>query len=185
MATQGFTNFPKGFAGGLNVRGMPLLQTQPAPCSGYSNASTTPRDGQKDGSDGNRGTYDAPFATIAGALDDVHGRTRRHHFRQAGHAETISSASILALNVAGVAIVGLGSGSSRPTLTFTTTTAANIPITAADMSIQNFLFKANFAAVVSVFTATSRTRRRTSRSSAASSATRPRSRTSSRSSPAT
>jgi hypothetical protein len=54
-----------------------------------------------------------------------------------------------------VAIIGLGSGSSRPTLTFGTANTANIPITAADMSIQNFLFKANFAAVVSVFTATS------------------------------
>jgi hypothetical protein len=28
MATQGMTNFPGGFANGLSVRGMPLVQTQ-------------------------------------------------------------------------------------------------------------------------------------------------------------
>jgi hypothetical protein len=154
MATQGFTNFPKGFAGGLNVRGMPLVQTQPGAVFWVSNASTL-LVGQKSGSDGNRGTYDAPFSTLAGALTACTAGRGDIIFVKPGHAETISSASILSLNVAGVAIVGLGSGSNRPTLTFTTTTAANIPITAADMSIQNFLFKANFAAIVSVFTATS------------------------------
>jgi hypothetical protein len=154
MATQGFTNFPKGFAGGLNLRGMPLVQTQPGAVFWVSNASTL-LVGQKSGSDGNKGTYDAPFSTLAGALTACTAGRGDIIFVKPGHAETISSASILSLNVAGVAIVGLGSGSNRPTLTFTTTTAANIPITAADMSIQNFLFKANFAAIVSVFTATS------------------------------
>jgi len=71
-----------------------------------------------------------------------------------GHAETINTAAILALNKAGVAIVGLGSGSNRPTLTFTTAITANIPVTAANMSIQNFLFRANFLDITSVFTAT-------------------------------
>jgi hypothetical protein len=56
--------------------------------------------------------------------------------------------------VAGVAIIGLGAGSLRPTLTFTTATTANIPVTAANMSIQNFLFVANFADIASFFTAT-------------------------------
>jgi len=55
---------------------------------------------------------------------------------------------------AGVAIVGLGAGSTRPTFTFTAA-AANIPLTAANMSVHNCLFVANFADVASFFTATS------------------------------
>jgi hypothetical protein len=121
MATQGFTNFPKGFAGGLNLRGMPLVQTQPGAVFWVSNASTL-LVGQKGGSDGNRGTYDAPFSTLAGALTACTAGRGDIIFVKPGHAETISSASILSLNVAGVAIVGLGSGSNRPTLTFTTAT---------------------------------------------------------------
>jgi hypothetical protein len=154
MATQGMTTFPKGFANGLNVRGMPLVQSQPGAIFWVSNA-TTLLVGQKSGSDGNRGTYDAPFATIAAALSACTAGRGDIIFVKPGHAESINDATTLALNVAGVAIVGLGSGANRPTLTFGTTTAANIPVTAADMSIQNFLFKCNFAAVASVFTATS------------------------------
>ena len=29
MSTQGMSNFPGGFANGLSVRGLPILQTQP------------------------------------------------------------------------------------------------------------------------------------------------------------
>jgi hypothetical protein len=73
------------------------------------------------------------------------------------HAETITTAAGLIMDVAGIAIIGLGSGSSRPTLTFSTNATANIPVTAANMSIQNVLFKANVADCVSVFTATGTT----------------------------
>ena len=153
MSTQGMSNFPGGFANGLSVRGLPILQTQPGKVFWVSNASTL-QVSQKNGSDGNKGTYDAPFATLLYAISQCVANRGDIIFVKPGHAETISSAAILLLNVAGVAIVGLGSGSMRPTLTFTTATTANIPVTAANCSIQNFLFKANFADIASVFTAT-------------------------------
>lgn len=56
------------------------------------------------------------------------------------------------MNVANVAIVGLGSGGNRPQIQFTTSASANILVTAAGMSIQNFLFVGDFAAVASAFT---------------------------------
>lgn len=152
MGTQGMTNFPGGFAGGVSVRGMPLVQTQPGKVFWLFNGSAL-QPGQKNGSDGNKGTYDAPFATLLGAVAQCTAGRGDIVFVKAGHAETISSAAIALLNVAGVAIVCLGSGSNRPTFTFTAA-AANIPVTAKDMSIQNALFIANFADVASFFTAT-------------------------------
>lgn len=153
MSTQGFSLFPGGFANGLSVRGLPILQTQPGRVFWVYNG-TALQVGQKNGSNGNKGTYDAPFSTLAYAISQCVAARGDIIFVKPGHAETIADAATLAFNIAGVAIVGLGSGSNRPTLTFSTAATANIPITAADCSIQNFLFKANFADIASVFTAT-------------------------------
>jgi hypothetical protein len=56
----------------------------------------------------------------------------------AGHAETIAGATTLAMDVAGVQIIGLGTGALRPTLTYSAT-ASIINITAADCTLENFL----------------------------------------------
>lgn len=66
-----------------------------------------------------------------------------------GHTETVSSAAGIALNVAGVSIIGMGNGSNRPTITFDTATTATMTITAANVSIENFIFTLGFDAVVS------------------------------------
>jgi hypothetical protein len=172
MATQGMTNFPRRFRERLSVRGMPLVQTQTGKVFWVLKSGAANQVGQKDGSDGNRGTYDAPFATIAGALGMCTAGRGDTIFVKAGHTEAIADATTLALNVKGVAIIGLGTGSSRPTLTFGTATTANIPVTAADMAIQNILFKSATSPRSSRSSPRrARTRRRTSRSSAASSAT--------------
>lgn len=144
------SNFPQGFAYGLSVRGMPLLQMQPGQVFFVSNASAlNPQ--EKAGSDGNRGTFLDPFATLAFALSQcVQGRGDII-FVGPGHAETIADATTLAMNCNGVAIIGMGSGLLRPTFTFTAATA-NVPIRSANMSIQNCLFVANFANVASAFT---------------------------------
>src|SRR5665213_1588664 len=57
-----------------------------------------------------------------------------------GHTETIADATTLALNIAGVTIVGIGSGSLRPTFTFTTAATANIPVSAANITFKNCIF---------------------------------------------
>lgn len=71
-----------------------------------------------------------------------------------GHTETVSSATALTLSVAGVTIVGLGNGSLRPTITLDTATTATINVTAANITIKNILFVANFAAIATCFTVT-------------------------------
>lgn len=71
-----------------------------------------------------------------------------------GHTETISSATALALDVAGITIIGLGNGNNRPTITLDTATTATIPVSAANITIKNMIFSANFADIVSFFTLT-------------------------------
>ena len=145
------TNFPQGFANGLNVRGMPLLQMQPGNVF-WVNNSTVLNVGAVAGSDSNRGTYQRPFSTIAGALAQCVAGRGDIIFVGAGHAETVNSDTALAMNVAGVAVIGLGAGSLRPTFTFDTANAATIAVSAADVSFQNCIFTANFLTVAAAFT---------------------------------
>lgn len=149
------SNYPNGFTSGLTVRGMPLSVSHPGEMF-WVNNSTVLAKGAVGGSDGNDGSYRRPWSTLEGALNNGAVKASRGDVIMVmpGHAETISTAAILLLDKAGVAIIGLGAGSLRPTLTFATNATANIPITAANMSIKNFLFVANKADVASVFTAT-------------------------------
>jgi hypothetical protein len=69
-----------------------------------------------------------------------------------GHAETISSATALAFDIAGVAIIGLGAGTKRPTFTFDTANTATIAVSADNISIQNCRFVGNFLSIAAAFT---------------------------------
>jgi len=147
------SNFPNGFVNGLLLRGIPVLQSNPGNVFWVGNGSTlTP--GNVGGSDGNAGTFTKPFGTLQRAVDACQANTGDIILVKPGHAETIDSATDLILNKAGVAIIGLGVGSMRPTLTFSVAATANIPVTAANVSVQNLLFVNNFADIASIFTAT-------------------------------
>lgn len=151
MAVGGaVTNFPQGFTNGMTVRGMPLLQMQPGNVF-WVNNSTVLNQGAVAGSDGNRGTWQRPFATLAFAISQCVAGRGDIIFVGAGHAETITAAAGIALNIAGVAIIGIGAGSLRPTFTFTTAATASITVAAANISIQNCLFVSGVAALATVF----------------------------------
>lgn len=147
------SNFPGGFPYGVTIRGLPILQAQPGQILWVGNSSSV-LPGCSGGSDGNPGTYEQPLATLDYAIGKCQANTGAIILVKPGHAETISNATTLAFDVAGVSVIGLGLGSSRPTFTLDTATTANIPVTAANFAINNLLFKANFAAIASVFTAT-------------------------------
>jgi hypothetical protein len=148
-----YSNFPGGFASGITIRGIPLSVTNPGRVFWVYNG-TALQSGQRGGSNGNKGTYDSPFSTILYASTQCVANRGDIIFVKPGHAETISSAAILTLDVAGVAIVGLGRGAMRPTLTFSTANTANIPVTAANIMVHNILHKANFLDIASAYTAT-------------------------------
>lgn len=145
------TNYPGGFAAGLSVRGMPLLQTQPGNVFWVGNFPVIER-GNIAGADGNPGTYQKPFATLERGVDACNQGVGDIIFVKPGHRELVSAGTIDHFDCAGVAIVGLGSGTNRPTFVFDTAATANINLRSANMSIQNFLFIANFADITSLIT---------------------------------
>lgn len=145
-----FTNFPNG----VTSLGIPVIgsgQQIPVTNGNYyfvCNASTA------NGSDGNTGTsVSAPLATLAAAIakcstdaagDDV-------IVVLPGHAESIASATALTFSVAGMTIVGIGTGSLRPTFTFTTANTAKIPVSAANIKISGCIFVGNFLSIATCF----------------------------------
>lgn len=91
------------------------------------------------------------FATLASAAAVCIASRGDTIIVAAGHTETISSSTALTLSIAGISIIGLGTGSLRPTFTLDTATSARINITAANITFKNCVFVANFAAIVTCF----------------------------------
>lgn len=136
-ASPAMSNFPYGFGNGVTIRNMPVAQTQGGQIFWVYNGTALSPTGRP-GSDSNRGTFDSPFATIAGALSACVAGRGDIIMVKPGHAETVSVAAALALNVAGVQIVGLGAGLNRPQLTVEGATAATINFSAPNVTLRNF-----------------------------------------------
>jgi hypothetical protein len=137
------SNYPNGFKNGVTIRGLPLQVTHPGKVFFVSSVS---------GGAGNAGTYDRPLATLSGAIAKCRASKGDIIFLMPGHTETITSATTLLLDKAGIAIIGLGYGSLRPTFTFTTANTATIPVSAANIAITNCIFVGNFLSIASCFT---------------------------------
>lgn len=139
---MGYTNFPNG----VTSFGIPLAGGAqiPATTGNYWFVSSTL------GSNGNTGKSTAkPFATIAQAFLAATANNGDVVIVMPGHAESVAAAAGITLNKAGIYVVGLGVGSTRPTITFTTATTATMTITSNDITIDNFVFLQTFDAIVS------------------------------------
>jgi calcineurin-like phosphoesterase len=147
------TNYPNGFANGITLRGVPIGQTHPGKVF-WSRTARRPRAASASAPTTAAARFDQPFATLAYAVSQCLANNGDIIFVLPLHAETISSATALTINIAGIAIVGLGMGTNRPTFTLGTATTATINVTAANVAISNVLFKANLADIVSLFTTT-------------------------------
>ncbi len=139
------SSYPAGFSHALTLRGMPTLTSFLGNVLHVNSAI-----GSNEG--GNDGTRFKPYRTIAYALTRSAANTDDVIMVHPGHAETITSSTTLALNLAGISIIGMGTGNKRPTLTFTTANTATINVTAANVSIQNMIFIGNFLSIASCFT---------------------------------
>ena len=144
---MGMSNYPGGFADGVMIRGIPLTMAHPGKVFWVSNASAAQLPGHKTGSDGNQGTFNDPFATIDYAIGRCTASRGDIIFVKPGHSENITAAAGIVSDIAGVAIVGLGTGSLRPRVRFTTAATADWNITAANCSFVNLEFNANFVDV--------------------------------------
>ena len=143
------TNFPSGIKSrGVPVEGMsgigsPLFTTgtiyhvdSGADAASNGNAATNPKQ---------------PAATLDGAIGKCTANNGDVILVAPGHSETLSAAAAITCDVAGVTIIGMGTGNSRPTFTLDTATTVDIDITAADVQIHNCIFSMNYADIAEVF----------------------------------
>jgi len=126
-----FSNFPNGFANGVAIRGMPILNSYGGNIFWVDSGS---------GSNNNDGTHVRPYATLDFAVGKCSANNGDVILVKAGHTETVTAAGGLDLDVAGITIVGLGNGSDRPTVNFTTAVGADMDVGADNITISNFLF---------------------------------------------
>lgn len=146
------SQYPNGFSSGLVVRNMPKHESAPGKVYWVGNNATM-LEGELTAADTNLnnkgGTYLRPFSTIDYAIGQCVANRGDIIYVRPGHTATISTAAGIALDVAGVSIVGLGRGSSRPTINFTAT-ASTLTMSGANCSIHNLLLTGGIDAVVSM-----------------------------------
>jgi len=130
------SNYPSGFANGVSIRGIPLLSLYPGSTWWVDSVN---------GSNGNKGTFDKPFASFEYAT----GRAAAGDIiiAKAGHVETIGSAGAWTCDTAGVCYVFLGQGSNKAYCNYTAT-AATLLVTSANVTFVNPRFVAGIDAVV-------------------------------------
>ena len=133
------SNYPNGFADGVMIRGVPLLSAYPGNVCWVGNNATL-MVGERGASDGNKGTFLAPFSTLDYAVGKCAENRGDIIVVRPNHTTTVTAAAGLDLDVIGIAIIGLGSGSNRPTINFTTATTADMDVDAANITMYNFLF---------------------------------------------
>jgi hypothetical protein len=141
------SSYPNGFSNGIFVRGVPLNVAHPGQVF-FVNNSTALAPRGINGSDGNPGTYLKPFATLDFAVGQCTAGRGDIIYLMPGHAETVAAAAAIAIDVAGVAVIGLGVGSLRPTFNLTAT-ASTITMSAANCSLKNVLITGGIDAIVS------------------------------------
>jgi len=137
------SNFPNGFAEGVTIRGVPISITNPGETF-WVNSTTILPTGGKSPSGNSPGTFLEPVATIAQALDLCKASRGDVIAVMPGYTETVATAGGLAFDVAGVAVIGLGQGTLKPTISSSVTTST-ITVTAANVSITNFRFVSTVA----------------------------------------
>jgi hypothetical protein len=121
------SNFPKGFNAGVSVRGLPVLNTYGGNIYWVDSGSGVT----------GAGTFERPDATLAAALDRCTASNGDIIMVKPGHAETLTAQ--LDFDVAGTAILGLGTGNLRPTLTINGA-IDGVDISAANTLLGNVIF---------------------------------------------
>jgi hypothetical protein len=137
MTTSRYEN---GFANGVTIREIPFVTTQ------NGNGNTFWVDSVR-GSNGNKGTFIRPFATIDYAVGRCTANNGDLIIVAAGHTESVIASSGLTLDVAGITILCQGEGAQRATIDFSTLVGASMVVSAANITLVNPRFTANLDAL--------------------------------------
>lgn len=138
---MGITNFPNG----VSSFGVPLIGSGPVLTVGnvffVDNGHASRRDAADHGD-----RPDNPFSTLDFAIGRCTANNGDVIFISPGHAETLTSATALVFDVAGVTAIGLGEGTNRPSFTITATSAA-VFFTAPNCRLSNVRIIAGASAI--------------------------------------
>lgn len=159
IVSQGrVSSYPGGFPSGLSVLNLPLVFPAARGETYFvSNSTASLAAGQSAGSASGKGTFNKPFSTLQKAVDVCVANRGDTIIVCPGHAESIASSTALAINKAGINILGLGVGENRPTFTLTTANTAKIVVSANNVGINNCVFVANFLNIAVLFDLTTAT----------------------------
>lgn len=136
------TDFPNGVSSfGVPVLGGSILTTGNIffVDSGASNAADVPANGSKR----------QPYNTIDYAVGRCTASNGDHIVVMPGHTETVSAASGIDFDVAGITVIGLGRGAARPTIT-SSATGSTVVVGAASVTLDNLLFTTSAATTIMV-----------------------------------
>lgn len=88
-----------------------------------------------------------PFVTLDYAVSQCTANNGDVIYVMPGHAENLSAADAIDLDVAGISVIGIGVGTDRPTFTYTNA-AGEVVIGADNVLIENMVFNASVTAVL-------------------------------------
>ena len=142
---MGVSSYPNGWKNGVVVKGVPIEIPNPGKVFWVNNSGVLP-EGGIGGSDSNDGTYLRPFGTIDGAIGKCTANRGDVIYVMPGHVETLTAASDVDFDVAGVRCVGLGRGSKMARFDYTNA-AGNVTVDADDVAIINMNFHANVTSI--------------------------------------
>ncbi len=145
---MGITNFPNG----VSSFGVPMLGSGPIFTTGniffvssnHANASDTTRAGAKT----------EPFSTFDFAIGQTTANQGDYIIVMENHAETVTGIAGIALDVAGITVIGLGRASQRPRFLMDGGTAVSAVISAADVTVSNLEFASGHSDIVTCFDVT-------------------------------
>lgn len=133
------SNFTKGFRDGVTLRNNPMYESHGGNVFWVDSGT---------GSDSNpKGTFDAPFATIDYAIGKCTANNGDVIFVKPGHTEDLDAAADIDVDVAGISIRGIGTGSDQPAITFSNA-AATFEVNTDNVWIDNLHFQATVTGVL-------------------------------------
>lgn len=136
------SHYPNGWAAGVEIRGVPMADI-PAGNVFWVNSAT--------GSNGNKGTRSRPFATLDYAIGRCTANNGDIIYVAPNHAETITGAGGITLDVAGVSIIGIGNYNQRPRFLMDGATTVSFVISAADAYVSGLEFASGHSNVATCF----------------------------------
>lgn len=148
------SNYPNGFANGVTIRGLPLTQAYPGQVYWVNNSGVLPEGGSPGANITGHGTYMKPFSTIDYAIGRCTANRGDVIMVMPGHSETVTTDGGIAFDVAGVACIGLGTGTKRPQIVLDSAAAAAVTVSAANVTLSNLHFVASFADVTNAIDVT-------------------------------